>query len=66
MSLEQHYPPSYWAQRWGVSRATVTSWFEDEPGVLKYGTVGSVKKRKKVYLRIPLSVAERVYKQRTQ
>ena len=57
---EVHYPPMYWAQKWGLSTKVVQRWFRDEPGVLKSKGLSG----KRVALRIPPSVAEKVYRER--
>jgi hypothetical protein len=59
--IEQHFPPMYYAQRWGLTAKTVSLWFRDEPGVLKIK--GGLQGRRTT-LRIPMSVAEKVYKER--
>jgi AraC-like DNA-binding protein len=50
--LEQHLTPAQIAQAWGVSLSYVRARFRREAGVLKCGRA----------LRIPQSVAERVYR----
>lgn len=62
---EKHYAPRYWARRWGISDSTVVRWFRDEMGVLRLNSESRNGKRSRVELRIPASVAERVYRQRT-
>lgn len=63
---EQHLTPRELAQGWGLSDDTIRRWFEDEPGVLKGGVDGSRGRRRKIFLRIPVSVAQRVYRERTR
>lgn len=59
--------PQKLAQLWGVHAKTIIRLFIDEPGVFKMGTEGvRVGKRQQVTIRIPVSVAERVYKKRSQ
>ena len=64
---EYHYSPNELAARWNLDVSTVRQWFMDEPGVLKHGH-DSVNPRKRPYvtLRIPESVARRVYAARTR
>lgn len=50
---------------WGFSQTTLTSLFKEEPGVLKRGRQNS-RRRTKITLKIPISVAERVYRQITK
>ena len=59
-SFEPHFKCKELADRWGMSVTTVTSLFADEPGVVKIGGRSS-RKRTKVTLFVPLSVAQRVY-----
>jgi hypothetical protein len=63
---EPHFTPRELAQGWGLSDDTIRRWFEDEPGVLKGGVDGSRGRRRKMFLRIPASVAQRVYEERTK
>jgi hypothetical protein len=66
--FERHFSPKTLAEIWNFSEDTIQRWFEDEPGVLKHGETGDAKrgKRRKVYLRIPESIALKIYKDRTQ
>ena len=63
---EQHYAPAEIAQKWGLSDTKVRRLFQDEPDVLRIGEpsrrLGRKLKRRYYTLRIPESVAERVYK----
>lgn len=64
---EKHYKVDELAEKWGVSPDTVTRAFQNEPGVLKLTfprLIGS-KRKAKTMLRIPASVAERVYERWT-
>jgi predicted site-specific integrase-resolvase len=63
--LQRHFPPKFWAKRWGVDPTTVVRWFRDEPGVLRVGNPAKNGKRTRTELRIPFSVAARVYGKRT-
>lgn len=65
-AFERHFSPRTLAEMWGFSEDTIIRWFEDEAGVLKCGTEGLRGKRRKVTLRIPESVALRVYRERSQ
>jgi len=60
---ERHYPPSYWADKWGLSENFIRQLFVDEPGVMKIVRPEDLKNRKRAYitLRIPESVAARVH-----
>jgi hypothetical protein len=65
--LEPHYTLTQLARQWQVSRRTLRPWFINEPGVIRYGTgkLSKARKRSYVSLRIPESVARRVYRRRT-
>lgn len=63
--MEKHFPPKYWAKRWGVDATTIVRWFRDEPGVLRLGSPSRNGTRTRCELRIPATVAERIYRERT-
>jgi hypothetical protein len=58
---ERHFSAGTLAELWGVSEDSIRRWFEDEPGVLKFGSKGERGRRRRLTLRIPESVASRVY-----
>ena len=58
---EKHYTPQELADIWGVSVDSIRRIFRDEPGVLKMGERSQKHKQQYLTLRIPESVAERVY-----
>jgi len=64
--LDPHYSPQFYAEWWRLADSTVIRWFQDEPGVLKVGSPPKNGKRTRVELRIPFSVAMRVYRERTR
>jgi hypothetical protein len=59
---ERHYAPAELAARWSLSLDTVRRMFEREPGVLIFQNPEKVSERRRRTLRIPESVAERVYR----
>jgi hypothetical protein len=59
--LEQHYTPAQLAKRWNLSDDFVRRLFRGEEGVLEIDRPERMHKRGYVSLRIPESVAERVY-----
>jgi hypothetical protein len=61
-ALEQHFKPSELAKMWGLSGPTIRTLFEQEPGVLSIDRPEQMHKRGYRSLRIPASVAERVYR----
>lgn len=64
--FEQHFSVRTIAELWSLSDDWVQRRFEDEPGVLKIGNDGSRGGRRKITLRIPRSVAERVFEELTR
>jgi hypothetical protein len=59
-AMEVHYKPRELAKKWGVSESTAVNMFANEPGVLRMGNANG-RRRTRVSLRIPQSVAERVH-----
>jgi AraC-like DNA-binding protein len=66
LGLERHYSVSEIAKMWALSEKTVRRMFEDEEGVLQWGTPETRRKRGYITLRIPESVLLRVHRQRAQ
>jgi hypothetical protein len=56
--LERHYTTPELAKAWHIPLRLVRQWFVNQPGVIQYGS-GKVRKA----LRIPESVARRVYEE---
>ncbi len=65
--MERHYTLAELAKAWHMSERSLRPWFIDEQGVIKWGTGKLTRGRKKVYvsMRVPESVARRVYRRRT-
>ena len=63
-ALERHFTVTEIAKRWGMSEKSVRRFFADEPGVLKWGSPETRKKRGYCNLRIPESVLIRVHQRR--
>jgi hypothetical protein len=62
VAFEPHVTPQELAETWKLDVSTIRRWFIDEPGVLKYGKQSRRDgKRNYLTLRIPASVARRVY-----
>jgi hypothetical protein len=53
------------ASLWQLSADTIQRWFEDEPGVVTSGNKNPRGKRKRITLRIPRAVMERVKKRQS-
>jgi hypothetical protein len=58
--MEQHFTVKELAEAWNMSDVAVFRMFQDEPGVMRLGSQ-STRRRVRRELRIPSSVAERVY-----
>jgi hypothetical protein len=64
--MEPHKTPQYFAQKWGFSVKVVRELFAHEPGVIKVDRPEELHKRGYCSIRIPESVAARVYKRITR
>ncbi len=62
---EYHYSVKELAKSWGLSQAKVRRMLRNEPGVLRFGVEKKGHRRAYVTLRIPASVADRVYRRCT-
>ena len=60
LSTEPHFTAQQLAKTWAVSAMTIYRIFETEKGVLIFGSPETVNKRKRMSMRIPKSIAERV------
>jgi hypothetical protein len=66
-AIEVFFTPQELAERWKVHPSTIQRIFMDEPGVMKLGrTERRNRKRQYVTLRIPASVALRVYERKSR
>ena len=66
-AFEQHFTPQHLAELWVLHESTIRRLFLGEPGVLKYGNSSMRSGRREyVTLRIPESVAKRVYAKRSR
>ncbi len=63
-AFEIHYTPQQLAALWGYSEKYVRNLFLDEEGVLKQVSKGGKVRSGRITLRIPGSVAIRVYQER--
>lgn len=63
--LERHYTVAELAKAWHISQRKIRERFREESGVIRWGPAKLVKGRKRTHLslRIPASVAERVYRE---
>lgn len=66
VTVDQHFSPQFYAELWGTSPSTVVRWFQDLEGVLKLSKPSKNGRRTRVELRIPFSLAMRVYRERTR
>ena len=69
-TLERHFSSKELGEAWGISDTKVRRLFKDEPGVVKIGEpsrrLGRKLKRSYFTMRIPESVAIRVYERMRQ
>jgi hypothetical protein len=65
---EPHYSIGQLSKLWGFSRTTLRCWFEREAGVLRQGETRLRRGRRRPYvsLRIPESIAQKVYAKHTE
>lgn len=63
VGVERHYSIADLARLWGLSTRTIRRMFENEPGVLQWGSSQTRFKRPYVTLRIPETVVLRVHRQ---
>lgn len=64
--IEEMLSPQQLAEKWNLGTSTIRRMFMDEPGVMVYGDQSKKKKRQYLTIRIPLSVALRVYARRAR
>ena len=64
--IDPHYQPLFYALLWGMSASTVVRWFQEMEGVLRVAETSKNGRRVRVELRIPWSLAMRVYHERTR
>ena len=64
IKIDQHYSPAFFAELWGVSPDTVVRMFQDIEGVFKLSNPKRNGRRSRVELRIPYSLALKVYQDR--
>jgi hypothetical protein len=62
---ETHFTIKQLSQMWALSYGSILRMFQDEPGVLKLGS-RSTRRRTRISLRIPESVARDVYARRSR
>jgi hypothetical protein len=63
-AMEQHFTIPELAALWSLDPNTVRRWFENRDDVLKFGHEHRARKRRHVSIRIPASVAEKVYSEK--
>ena len=66
LATERHFSVGTLAELWSLSEDTIKRWFADVDGVLKFGTTGKRGHRQRITLRIPESIAARVYAEKTR
>jgi hypothetical protein len=61
--FERHYRPIELAELWGFGVDKIREWFTDQPGILIEDRPETLNKRGYRSMRIPASVAEKVYRE---
>jgi hypothetical protein len=64
--FERHFSPRTLAELWGYDDDTIRDWFADVEGVLRTGTKPGRGNRPRISMRIPESIAMKVYAERTR
>lgn len=64
--FERHFSIGTLAELWGYSEDTVIRMFEAVPGLMKVGTEPGKGRRPRMTMRIPESIAMKVYSERTR
>jgi hypothetical protein len=64
--IDPHFSCPFYAELWGISVSTVNRWFQDRDDVLKLNEPSKNGRRTRIELRIPFSVAMRVYREKTR
>jgi hypothetical protein len=64
--IDVHFSPQFYAELWRISDSTVIRWFQDLDGVLKLNQPSRNGRRTRIELRIPFSLAMRVYREKTR
>jgi hypothetical protein len=64
--IDPHFSPQFYAELWNTSDSTVIRWFRDLEGVLKLSKPSKNGRRTRIELRIPFSLAMRVYREKTR
>jgi hypothetical protein len=66
--MERHYTIPELSEAWRISETLLREWFRNEPGVIKHGytKLRPGKKHTHVILRVPESVAWRMYRRKTK
>jgi hypothetical protein len=62
IEVEKHFTPAQLAEVWNVAPNTIRRVFENEDGVLIFGTEESRTRRRHKSMRIPQSVAAKVHR----
>jgi hypothetical protein len=66
IEIDPHFTPEFYSELWRLSPSTVIRWFQDMEGVLKVGVPSKNGRRVRIELRIPWSLAMRVYREKTR
>lgn len=63
--FERHFSLRTLAEHWCISEDTVRRWAENEDGVLRFGSEGKRTGARRITIRVPETVALRMYERHT-
>lgn len=66
IEVDPHYSVAFYAELWGYDVSTILRWFQDIDGPLRSSPASKSSRRRRTEIRIPLSIAMRVYQERTK
>ena len=66
LANEKHYSIVEISKLWALSQKTVRKIFENEPGVIQWGTAETMRKRGYRTLRVPETILQRVHRKMRQ
>jgi hypothetical protein len=64
--FERHFSPRTLSELWGYDEDTIRKWFADVDGVLRCGTAPGRGKQPRLTIRVPESIAAKVYAEKTR
>ena len=64
--FERHFSPRTLSELWGWDEDTIRKWFADIDGVMRSGTEPGRGRRPRLTIRVPESIAAKVYAEKTR